>query len=126
MEPRPVRKGPATESQCGSPYRYRWGRDRQGAGEPDIRVRLTRSLPVAAPSDASFSSGDLKLNGWLSANARDGKKRPAVVFLYGGWAFGKDDGEDAEPFVRAGFVLFVPVLRGRTATPAPTRTPSAR
>ncbi len=59
-----------------------------------------------------YTSGDLKLKGWLSANANDGKKRPAVVYLHGGWAFGDGDWEDAEPFVKAGFVLFMPMLRG--------------
>jgi dipeptidyl aminopeptidase/acylaminoacyl peptidase len=50
-------------------------------------------------------------------DAGDGKKRPAVVFLHGGFAFGGDDWEDAEPFAKAGFVLFTPMLRGENGNP---------
>lgn len=68
--------------------------------------------PPSGVKQVEFTSGNLKLKGWLSADANDGKKRPAVVYLHGGWAFGDGDWEDAEPFAKAGFVLFMPMLRG--------------
>jgi dienelactone hydrolase len=39
-------------------------------------------------------------------------KRPAVIFLHGGFAFGDGDMEMAQPFRDAGFVVVMPVLRG--------------
>ena len=73
--------------------------------------------PPTGVREVEFVSGNLKLKGWLSADANDGKKRPAVVFLHGGWAFGDSDWKDAEPFVKAGFVLFMPMLRGENGNP---------
>ena len=64
-----------------------------------------------------FTSGDLKLKGWLSAEVAEGKKRPAIVYLHGGWAFDRMDWEDAEPFAKAGFVLFMPMVRGENGNP---------
>jgi dipeptidyl aminopeptidase/acylaminoacyl peptidase len=73
--------------------------------------------PPAGVNQGEFPSGSLKLKGWLSADAGDGKKRPAVVFLHGGFAFGGSDWDDAEPFAEAGFVLFAPMLRGENGNP---------
>lgn len=73
--------------------------------------------PPVGVKQVEFTSGDLKLKGWLSADANDGKKRPAVVYLHGGWAFGDGDWEDAGPFAKAGFVLFMPMLRGENGNP---------
>jgi dipeptidyl aminopeptidase/acylaminoacyl peptidase len=39
------------------------------------------------------------------------------VFLHGGWAFARSDWDDAAPFVDAGFVLFMPMLRGENGNP---------
>jgi dipeptidyl aminopeptidase/acylaminoacyl peptidase len=44
--------------------------------------------------------------------AEEGTKRPAVVFLHGGFGFGKEDWEMARPYRDAGFVVLAPVLRG--------------
>lgn len=73
--------------------------------------------PPAGVKEVEYTSGNLKLKGWLSADAGDGRKRPAVVYLHGGWAFGDGDWEDAEPFAKAGFVLFMPTLRGENGNP---------
>ena len=73
--------------------------------------------PPVGVKEVEFTSGDLKLKGWLSAGANDGQKRPAAVYLHGGWAFGDGDWEDAEPFAKAGFVLFMPTLRGENGNP---------
>lgn len=76
-----------------------------------------RDRPPASARQVEYTSDGLKLKGWLSADTGDGKKRPAVVYLHGGWAFGDGDWEDAEPFARAGFVLFMPTLRGENGNP---------
>jgi dipeptidyl aminopeptidase/acylaminoacyl peptidase len=68
-------------------------------------------------TQVEYTSGDLKLKGWLSAAAGDGKKRPAVVYLHGGWAFGGGDWEDAAPFTNADYVLFMPMLRAENGNP---------
>jgi dipeptidyl aminopeptidase/acylaminoacyl peptidase len=73
--------------------------------------------PPTGVKEVAYTSGDLKLKGWLSADPSDGKKRPAVVYLHGGWAFGDGDWEDAEPFAKAGFVLFMPTLRAENGNP---------
>ena len=73
--------------------------------------------PPADVKEVEYTSGDLKLKGWLSVNANDGKKRPAIVFLHGGWAFDESDWKDAEAFAKAGFVLFMPRLRGENGNP---------
>jgi dipeptidyl aminopeptidase/acylaminoacyl peptidase len=79
--------------------------------------RFQNDKPPAGVKQVEYTSGDLKLKGWISADAGDGKKRPAVVYLHGGWAFGAGDWEDAEPFAKAGFVLFMPMLRGENGNP---------
>jgi dipeptidyl aminopeptidase/acylaminoacyl peptidase len=73
--------------------------------------------PPAGVNLVEYTSGGLKLKGWLSTDASDGKKRPAVVYLHGGWAFDASDWADAEPFATAGFVLFMPTLRGENGNP---------
>src|SRR3954466_2753799 len=57
--------------------------------------RYRNDKPPAGVTEVEYTSGDLKLKGWLSADAGGGKKRPAVVYLHGGWAFGDGDWEDA-------------------------------
>jgi dipeptidyl aminopeptidase/acylaminoacyl peptidase len=79
--------------------------------------RYQNDKPPGGVTEVEYPSGELKLKGWLSADAGDGKKRPAVVYLHGGWAFGDGDWEDAEPFAKAGFVLLMPMLRGENGNP---------
>lgn len=80
-----------------------------------------KSEPPPGAKQVEYSSGDLKLKGFISADAGadagTGKKRPAVVFLHGGWAFDSTDWKDAEPFAKAGFVLFMPLLRAENGNP---------
>lgn len=69
-----------------------------------------------------YPSGDLELKGWLSgppssAPAPGQERRPAVVYLHGGFSFSSSDWADASPFAEAGFVLFMPMLRGENGNP---------
>jgi dipeptidyl aminopeptidase/acylaminoacyl peptidase len=89
---------------------------------------LTRSGPAPQPwqpepvsPDAtviSYESGWVTLKAWVSRGATQaGSKKPGVLFLHGGFAFGADDWEQAEPFRRAGFHVMVPILRGENGQP---------
>jgi dipeptidyl aminopeptidase/acylaminoacyl peptidase len=77
------------------------------------------SAPVHVPSGATevqFPSGELRLKAWV--NATGGKERQrALLFLHGGWAFGDDDWEMAQPFRDAGYVVMMPILRGENGQP---------
>lgn len=75
------------------------------------------SSPPAGVREVYYKSGDLKLKAWLSEATSDGKRLPAVVYLHGGWAFSSIDWEDAAPFVAAGFVLMMPMLRAENGNP---------
>lgn len=60
-----------------------------------------------------FPSGNLRLKAWVNRpNDVEKRKLPAVVFLHGGFAFGKEDWDMAQPYRDAGFVVLTPMLRG--------------
>lgn len=86
-----------------------------------VRGPVPQEYEVASPPDGvhqvTYESSGMQLNGWLSANPGDGKKRPAVVFLHGGWAFGAEDWSQGKSFIDAEFVLFMPMLRGENGNP---------
>lgn len=76
--------------------------------------------PVAPPkgvTEVVYRSGALELKAWLGGVSPDGKKRPAVLFLHGGFAFGVEDWEMTAPFRDAGFVVMVPLVRGENGMP---------
>jgi len=87
-----VRQGPAPQS---------WRRE-----QPPLGVR-----------EVGYTSGGLGLKAWVSEAPPEGGKRPAVLFLHGGFAFGADDWEQAQPFRDAGFVTMTPTLRGENGLP---------
>lgn len=69
--------------------------------------------PPAGVSTVEFPSGDLRLKAWVNAPRADhAKKRPAVVFLHGGFGFGKEDWDMTKPYRDAGFAVLAPMLRG--------------
>lgn len=75
------------------------------------------AAPPTGASEVEYPSGNLRLKAWLSDNPRDGEKRPAVVYLHGGWSFSAADWLDAAPFVDAGFVVMMPMLRAENGNP---------
>lgn len=79
--------------------------------------RFRNTSPPKGVKEVEYPSGELALKGWLSDNADGGRKKPAVVYLHGGWAFGGGDWDDGKPFADAGFVLFMPMLRGENGNP---------
>lgn len=78
------------------------------------------SPPVTAPtgvSEVEYPSGNLKLKAWINRPAKEGAKRPAVLYLHGGFAFGSGDWDQAQPYRDAGFVVMAPFLRGENGQP---------
>jgi formylglycine-generating enzyme required for sulfatase activity/dienelactone hydrolase len=68
--------------------------------------------PPAGVTEIEYTSGELRLKAWLNRPADEQRKRPAVVFLHGGFAFGTGDWEQAQPYRDAGFIVLTPTLRG--------------
>ncbi len=93
----------------------------------DFHTKLVRQGPapqrygkVHAPQDAQevdYTSGGLRLKAWVSRPAPGDRKRPGVVFLHGGFAFGEDDWDQCRPFRTAGFAVMTPLLRGENGQP---------
>jgi dipeptidyl aminopeptidase/acylaminoacyl peptidase len=87
-----------------------------------FRTKLVRHGPapqhgetLKMPSDAEeveYGSGDLRLKAYLSRPANDGRTRPGVLVLHGGFAYGEGQWKMARTFRDAGFVVMMPVLRG--------------
>jgi dipeptidyl aminopeptidase/acylaminoacyl peptidase len=76
---------------------------------------------VEAPTgvtEMEYVSGDLRLKAWVSSAPGTGvEKKPAVLFLYDGFAFDENDWDQAKPFRDAGYVVMVPLLRGQNGLP---------
>jgi dipeptidyl aminopeptidase/acylaminoacyl peptidase len=65
-----------------------------------------------------YRSGELTLKAWVNRPVGDtARKHPAVLYLHGGFAFGDDDWEQAQPLRDAGFVVMTPLLRGENGQP---------
>lgn len=76
-----------------------------------------RERPPARVREIDYTSGDLRLKAWVSGPPPGGGRRPAVLFLHGGFAFGADDWEQTQPYRDAGFVVMTPMLRGENGLP---------
>jgi len=75
------------------------------------------ATPPAGVKEVHYTSGGLKLKAWVSEDPGQGETRPAVVYLHGGWSFSPIDWQDAVPFVDAGFVVIMPMLRSEKGNP---------
>jgi dienelactone hydrolase len=73
--------------------------------------------PPAGVREVTYQSGNLRLRAWVNGSPPDARKRPAILFLHGGFAFGADDWEQTQPFRDAGFVVMTPTLRGENGLP---------
>jgi dienelactone hydrolase len=71
-----------------------------------------RYRPMRGATEIEYPSGALRLHAWITDHDNRGPKRPAVLFLHGGFSFGMDDWDMALPYFEAGFVVMVPMLRG--------------
>jgi dienelactone hydrolase len=73
--------------------------------------------PPPGVQEIEYVSGTLRLKAWVDKPQAGGAKKPAVLFLHGGFAFGADDWDQARPFRDAGFVTMLPMLRGENGLP---------
>jgi dipeptidyl aminopeptidase/acylaminoacyl peptidase len=64
-----------------------------------------------------YPSGNAKLSAYASPQNQGGPKKPAVLFLHGGFALGADDWQSTRPYRDAGFVVMTPSLRGENGQP---------
>ena len=87
-----------------------------------FRTRLVHQGPAPQPGgpeapprgveELEYQSGGLRLKAWVNRQPGD-QKKPAVLFLHGGFAFAPEDWEQSQPFRNAGFVVMTPILRGK-------------
>jgi len=79
-----------------------------------------RWQPLQPPPDVTeltYPSG-LRLKAWVSrAPEQRQEKKPAVLFLHGGFAFDLQDWEQVQPFLDAGYVVMIPMVRGENGQP---------
>ncbi len=73
--------------------------------------------PPADVSVVEYTSGDLRLRGWLNRPSDETVKHPAVLYLHGGFAFSAGDWKQSQPYRDAGFVVMMPMLRGENGQP---------
>jgi predicted Zn finger-like uncharacterized protein len=72
----------------------------------------------AGVTELEYVSEELRLKAWVSSSPGAGtEKKPAVLFLHSGLAFGEDDWDEAKPFRDSGFVVMIPMLRGENGLP---------
>jgi pimeloyl-ACP methyl ester carboxylesterase len=78
-------------------------------------------IPIQVPpgvTEINYVSGDLVLKAWVSSAPGPGpEKKPAILYLHNGFAFGQDDWDQAAPFRQAGYVVMIPILRGENGQP---------
>ncbi len=98
------------------------------AKRASYKTRLTRSQPSPQPFDATpppsgiepvtIQSGALQLAGLYARPAgAPSERRPGVVYLHGGFAFGADDLPEARAFLEAGYPVLFASLRGENGNP---------
>lgn len=79
-----------------------------------------REMPVSpeGATEIRYPSGELTLKAWINRPTDDlDRRRPAVLFLHGGFALGRSDWEMSRPYRDAGFVVLMPTLRGENGQP---------
>ncbi len=66
----------------------------------------------------NYTSDGRSLSAWLFRPEHgQGERRPALVYLHGGFAFGASDFTDCRPFVESDFVVLCPTFRGENGNP---------
>lgn len=88
-------------------------------------TKLTREGPApqdgeplrAPPGSIALKYGaSSQLTAFIS-KPKEGTRAPIVVFLHGGFAWGRSDWDMAAPYRDAGFLTVTPVLRGESGQP---------
>lgn len=73
--------------------------------------------PPVGVEQLTYESSGRQLTAWVGRPDGVAGPAPVVVFLHGGFAFAAEDFEMARPFIRAGFTVVTPVLRGEDGLP---------
>lgn len=80
--------------------------------QPSVAADSADFLPPGV-RECFFPSDTLTLKAWINRpSGAEQKKYPVVIFLHGGFAFGRADWEMTTPFQQAGFIVMTPMLRG--------------
>ena len=86
----------------------------------------SEETPPNGVREVFYPSENLQLKAWLSEDPSDGRRRPAVVYLHGGFSFAGIDWNDGRPFIDAGYVLMMPMLRGENGNLASLKINTAK
>ncbi|MFN8706757.1 MAG: alpha/beta hydrolase family protein, partial [Planctomyces sp.] len=74
--------------------------------------------PPEGVTEITYPSGELQLKAWIARpSGSSEEKHPALVYFHGGFAFGAEDFEVCRDFLKDGFVVMTPVLRGENGNP---------
>jgi formylglycine-generating enzyme required for sulfatase activity len=97
------------------------------AARARFKTKLLRKQPAPGPwepvsppkgvTEVEYLSGELRLKAWVNRPADESVKRPAVLFLHGGFSFDMSDWDSTQPYRDAGFVVLTPMLRGENGQP---------
>ena len=74
-------------------------------------------MMVPGAERVNYQSGGLALSAFVSPAQGAAHDKPAILFLHGGFGFGRDDWQQAQPFRDAGFVVMIPMLRTENGQP---------
>jgi dienelactone hydrolase len=108
----PTEFPPQTEDYSEARKKFKTKLIQEGPAPQTEDPRRPLHLPPEA-TEIEYKSGDLQLRAWVSKDfAPANEKKPAVLFLHNGFAFGTDDWEMIQPLLKAGYVVMVPMLRG--------------
>lgn len=76
----------------------------------------TRNLPSTV-KEVRYKSPAGMMRAWIQRPTNAKSPAPALVYFHGGFAFGTPDITDCKAFLDAGFIVFVPSLRGENGNP---------
>jgi carboxymethylenebutenolidase len=83
-----------------------------GLAQSSVIKQSEEFIPLAEPEEITFSSGKLRLHGFIHKPEGDGFF-PAIVWNHGSEQYPKSGKLIAKPFVSRGYVVFVPHRRGQ-------------
>jgi dipeptidyl aminopeptidase/acylaminoacyl peptidase len=104
---------PSDEGYAAARARFQTRLVREGPASPVGQLPPTPEGAVAV----TYRSGSLTLRAFASPETTDGNRRPAVLFMHGGFEFGEGHWLMTRPFRDAGYVVMVPTLRGENGQP---------
>ena len=85
------------------------------APAPQQYVHETPDSPLI--EEVTYESDGLQLKAWVQRPESGEGPFPALVFFHGGFAFGAGDLEACEAFVKQGYVVMAPMVRGENGNP---------